>query len=157
MAQVRMPVFKGQRWTGFEQQLELLARCFNLSNEDKAVPLLTAIKDECAHALGVADTSAWTYDELVTNLEKLYGKHKTYVQVINEVYALCRKPGHSLTDFHDQVVRIARTATLTPTQYQHVTYNDFTYGLRHYPQLQTYLFYHDVTRTIKSACKLAED
>ena len=157
MAQVRMPVFKGQRWAGFKQQFEQLARYFNWSDEDKAVRLLTAIEDEGADALGVADTSAWTYDELVIHLEKRYGKHKTCAQVLNEVSALYRKPGQSLTDFHDQVVRIARTATLTPTQYQHVTYHGFTYGLRHNPQLQTFLFNHDVKRTVKSACKLAED
>ena len=157
MANVRMPVFKGQRWAGFKQQFERLARHFKWSDEDKAVRLLTAIEDEGADALGVVDTSTWSYDELVLHLEKRYGKHKTCAQVLNEVSSIHRKAGQSLTDFHDQVVRIARTATLTPAQFQHVTYHGFTYGLRHNPQLQTYRFNHDVQRTIKTACQLAED
>ena len=83
------------------------------------VRLLTAIEDEGADALGVVDTSTWSYDELVLHLEKHYCKHKTCAQVLNEVSSIHRKPGQSLTDFHDQVVRIARTATLTPAQFQH--------------------------------------
>ena len=157
MANVRMPVFKGQRWAGFKQQFERLAKHFKWTDEDKAVRLLTAIEDEGADALGVVDTSTWSYDELVLHLEKRYGKHKTCAQVLNEVSSIHRKAGQSLTEFHDQVVRIARTATLTPAQFQHVTYHGFTYGLRHNPQLQTYLFNHDVQRTIKTACQLAED
>ena len=157
MANVRMPVFKGQRWAGFKQQFERLAKHFKWTDEDKAVRLLTAIEDEGADALGVVDTSTWSYDELVLHLEKRYGKHKTCAQVLNGVSSIHRKAGQSLTEFHDQVVRIARTATLTPAQFQHVTYHGFTYGLRHNPQLQTYLFNHDVQRTIKTACQLAED
>ena len=117
MANVCRPVVKGQGWVGFKQQFERLANHFKWSDEDKAVRLLTAIEDEGADALAVVDTSTLSYDELVLHLEKRYDKKKVCAQVLSELSSIHRKPGQSLTDFHDQVVRIARTATLTPAQF----------------------------------------
>ena len=155
-ASLRMPTYTGGNWTAFRQQFEKLARYYNWDDDTRAAQLHTSVQGDAADALGVADSANWTYDELVAHLDKRHGRIKSYAKVLNEVSRLHRKPDEALTAWHDKVIKIANTASLTPSQYQHVTYHGFIHGLRSYPTLQEWVMNKDEKRTLASAAELAE-
>ena len=152
----KVPTFNGGNWAAFRQQFEKLARYYAWDSDTKALYLHTSIQGDAADALGAADSAAWNYEELIEHLEKRHGRSKTYAQVLNEVCALYRRVDQTTTEWHDQVIKIANTAPLSLEQYRHVAFHGFTFGLRNYPMLQTWVLNKDELRTLQNATALAE-
>ena len=154
---MRMPTYEGGNWSAFKQQFEKLSRYYGWDDETKAAQLHTNIRGTAADAIGFEDSWLWTYDELITHLEKRHGRTKKYVDVLNETCAQYRKQDETLTQWHDRVIKIANQAPLTAAQYRYVTYQGFTYGLRSYPDLQSWVLNKDTKGTLQSAIDLAEE
>ena len=152
----KVPEFKGGNWAAFRQQFEKLARYYSWDEETKGVYLHTSICGEAADALAVEDSASWSYDQLIEHLDKRHGRSKTYAQVLNEICSLFRRSDQTNTQWHDAVIKVANTAHLSGEQYRHVAYHGFTFGLRMFPALQTWVLNRDDKRTLVNACALAE-
>ena len=150
------PTFTGGNWAAFRQQFEKLARYYQWDAETKGLYLHTSIQGDAADALGVEDSASWSYDQLVEHLDKRHGRSKTYAQVLNEICALFRRADMTNTQWHDAVIKVANTAHLSSEQYKHVAYHGFTFGLRMFPALQTWVLNRDEKRTLTNATSLAE-
>ena len=150
------PTFTGGNWAAFRQQFEKLARYYQWDEETKGLYLHTSIQGEAADALGVEDSASWSYDQLVEHLDKRHGRSKTYAQVLNEICSLFRRADMTNTQWHDAVIKVANTAHLSSEQYKHVAYHGFTFGLRMFPALQTWVLNRDDKRTLANATSLAE-
>ena len=154
---LRIPTYEGGNWAAFRQQFEKVAAYNGWDDEQKATQLHINVQGKAADALGVEDSANWSYDKLIAHLEKRHGRHRTYAQVLTEVCKYYMKADMTLPQWHDQVIRVANTASLTPEQYKQVTYQGYTMGLRSFPALQTYVLNKDTERTISSAARLADE
>ena len=154
---LRIPTYEGGNWAAFRQQFEKVAMYNGWDDEQKATQLHINVQGRAADALGVEDSANWTYAELVEHLEKRHGRHRTYAQVLTEICKYYMKAEMTLPEWHDQVIKVANTATLTPEQYRQVTYQGYTMGLRSFPALQTHVLNKDTERTIGSAARLADE
>ena len=149
-ARMPVPTFDGKNWAAFKSVFESVARHYKWSDPIKALRLKCCIKGEARAALGVVESIDWSYDQLVEHMELRHGRHKSKIEVLNDLDKLYRKPGQSLTQWRDEVISVANTGKLTAAQWKQYTHYSFLKGLHTYGQMQSWVGEHDKEETLAS-------
>lgn len=150
-----IPTFEGENWPTFLNQFENVAEYLQWSPRLKAVHLHNQIRGDAGKALSAAETRQWTYEQLVEHMELRHGKVKSYGDIVIEIMGQTRKPGQALSSWHDQVISITNTASLSESQKQSARFYGFIYGLRGNSSLYNKVLSQIKEQTIGEAFKKA--
>ena len=148
--------FSGGNWSAFLNQFEVVADYYGWDDRRKAVALRSAIRGDAADALSDPATRTWTYAQLVEHMEVRHGKQKTFPDIQNELQMMSRRPGQTLTSWHDEVVRVVNSASLTESERELLNFIGFTGGLRANRHLHNRITVDLKERTIDEAYKRAK-
>ena len=148
--------FSGGNWSAFLNQFEVVADYYGWDDRRKAVALRSAIRGDAADALSDPATRSWTYAQLVEHMEVRHGKQKTFPDIQNELQMMSRRPGQTLTSWHDEVVRVVNSASLTESERELLNFIGFTGGLRANRHLHNRITVDLKERTIDEAYKRAK-
>ena len=148
--------FSGGNWSAFLNQFEVVADYYGWDDRRKAVALRSAIRGDAADALSDPATRSWNYAQLVEHMEVRHGKQKTFPDIQNELQMMSRRPGQTLTSWHDEVVRVVNSASLTESERELLNFIGFTGGLRANRHLHNRITVDLEKRTIDEAYKRAK-
>lgn len=154
---IYMPKFDGTDWVVFTIKFNTFCARYNFSEEEKLQRLILALEGEAFQVLHVGNADQWTLKKLWTALDARYGQHsKSLPTVYDELQTFRRRPGQSLRDLADNILRTARQTSMDQATKNTLCRMAFVQALKDYKPLQHHIERKDPLKTsMERALELA--